>query len=555
MVLKCTLILQCRVVRNYDKKHSDNKMRGLSKTFICGLGAVVKMNLYPYSEIVITSSTVAQANKMVEDKIRDELIKKLSDYLLYMYEKEYLVITKPDDGYKIENKLNGSIMRVLPCQESSRGPRATMLIFEERRLLKQSMITSVFEKMAHPRQAKYLSNPKYANNPRWTEECQNISITSARYKYESFWTVFKKVFTRSYTDKKTKCNIFAGDIFTSISNGFKTWGDYRNAANGNPMDFLMEDLNIMVGEAEDAFFNIKNFKENQILERCFKPPTIQQLYLEEDIGNETKKEDEVRLIISDFAFANTTSAEKNDNTMIMCMSLHWKKNRFERHVDYLGGHPASDSLGAADRIRGLVYDYEADYYILDLRGGGEALFNYMTVPKQDDERGIHWNYHGLGLAPKYQIAQSNKLEDLRSRVVDENPIPCMIPVVATNVINSNMWTSLKKQLMCNNIKFPISMQDRQTLLEDSGDFFKLSSEELAEDLETYGQIDNLIQEAINLKAEYKNDLVRLQEPRSGTKDRAIVLAYGNYIAEMIENEWIKQSLQEETDIDSMEFVW
>ena len=85
--------------------------RGLSKTFIVGLGSIVKMNLYPYSEIVITSSTIAQANKMVEDKIRDEIIKKLSDYLLYMYEKEYLVITKPDDGYKIENKLNREFNR------------------------------------------------------------------------------------------------------------------------------------------------------------------------------------------------------------------------------------------------------------------------------------------------------------------------------------------------------------------------------------------------------------------------------------------------------------
>ena len=63
------------------------------------------MNLYPYSEVIITSSTVPQANKLVEKKIRDELIKKLSPYLLYMYEKEYLVLTKSDDGYKIEEVL------------------------------------------------------------------------------------------------------------------------------------------------------------------------------------------------------------------------------------------------------------------------------------------------------------------------------------------------------------------------------------------------------------------------------------------------------------------
>lgn len=203
--------------------------RGLSKSFIVGLGAICKMNLYPYSEVVITSSTLPQANKMVEDKIRDELIKKLSPYLLYMYEKEYIIITKADDGYKIVNTLNGSILRVLPCLDSSRGVRATLLIYEECRLLKKGIIDSVFEKMAHPRQAKYLEKPEYASNPRWLEECQSIYITSARFKFEWFWRTFKDCVTGYYVDKKTRYNIFAGDIFMSIANGLKTWGDYRKS--------------------------------------------------------------------------------------------------------------------------------------------------------------------------------------------------------------------------------------------------------------------------------------------------------------------------------------
>ena len=529
--------------------------RGLSKTFIVGLGAIVKMNLYPYSEVIVTSSTIAQANKMVEDKIRDEIIKKLSDYLLYMYEKEYLVITKPDDGYKIENKLNGSIMRILPCQDSSRGPKATLLVYEECRLLKKGMVDSVFEKMAHPRQAKYLSNPLYGNNPRWKEECQHIYITSARYKFEWFWNLFKKTFTRHFTDKKSSCNIFAGDIFTSIANGFKTWGDYRNGLAGGEMDFRMEDLNEMMGESEDAFFTIKSFRENQVLQKCFRPPTIQQLYLQSDIGNRSKEENEVRLIISDFAFANTTSREKNDNTIILFMSLHWKGTRFERHVDYLEGFPASDSLGAADRIRGLIYDYDADYYVLDLRNGGETLFNYMTIPKENESRGTNWNIHGLGLSPKYQIVPSGKLEDLRSRVVDATPIQCMVPITATSETNSMMWAALKKQLECNNIKFIVSMQDRQTALEDSGEYFDLSSEALAEELLPYAQVDLLIQEAVNLKAEFRNDRIKLVEPRSGTKDRAVVLSYGNYIADLIENEWNKQNQKQEFDISQIQLVF
>lgn len=530
--------------------------RGLSKTFIVGLGAICKMNLYPYSEIVITSSTLPQANKMVEDKIRDELIKKLSPYLLYMYDNEYLIITKSDDGYKIVNTLNGSILRVLPCLDSSRGVRATLLIYEECRLLKKGIIDSVFEKMAHPRQAKYLEKPEYASNKRWLEECQSIYITSARFKFEWFWRTFKDCVTGYYIDKKTRYNIFAGDIFMSIANGLKTWGDYRKSKKmSGEMDFRMEDLNEMVGEAEDAFFTIQSFKDNQIIQKCFKPPTLSQLYTQQDLGNPQKQENEIRLIISDFAFANTTSREKNDNTIIFFMSLHWKGNRFERRIDYIEGFPASDSLGAADRIRGLIWDYQADYYILDLRNGGEVLFNYLTIPKDNPERGSAWDVHGLGLADKYQVIPQGKIDDLKSRTVDENYKPCIIPMIGTSELNSVMWVELKKQLSCNNIKFLVTMQDRQTILEDSGEYFNLTSEELANELIPYGQTEELIREAINLRAEFRNDKVKLVESRSGTKDRAVVLSYGNYIASLIENEWNKQAQTEEIDVSQIQLVW
>lgn len=68
--------------------------RGAAKSFLVALGALCEFTLKSYAEIVITSSTVPQAAKLVEKKIRDEIIKKLSPYLLYMYQHEYIVITK-----------------------------------------------------------------------------------------------------------------------------------------------------------------------------------------------------------------------------------------------------------------------------------------------------------------------------------------------------------------------------------------------------------------------------------------------------------------------------
>lgn len=531
--------------------------RNGAKSFITGLAALIKLLLYPNCYVVITASTVDQANKIVIDKIEREIIKKLSSYLLYLYENDWIKITKPTDGYKIENTLNNSVLNVVSPVESARGSRSNFTVYDEVAVMKKSSIDEIFEGMLFPRQPVYLNKyPQYANNPRWLEESKSVYLTSSKFKYQWWYKEWKNCVTGYYTDKITRYNVFASDYFDNIDNGLKTWGDFKRAkARMNDMTFRMEMLNEAIGESEDAFFTLKSFKENQVLSKCFRPPTVQQLYLQADIGNKPKEENEVRLIVSDFAFANTTSREKNDNTIILFMSLHWKGTRFERHVDYLEGFPASDSLGAADRVRGLIYDYNADYYVLDLRNGGEVLYNYITIPKENEARGANWNVHGLGLSPKYQILPQGKLDDLRSRVVDKTPIECIVPVTATAETNSVMWAALKKQLECNNIKFPLSMQDRQTALEDSGEYFELSSEALAEELSPYAQIDLLIQEAMNLKAEFRNDKIKLIEPRSGTKDRAVVLSYVNYIADLIENEWNKQAQTEEFDINSIKLIW
>lgn len=319
----------------------------------------------------------------------------------------------------------------------------------------------------------------------------------------------------------------------------------------------MEDLNEIIGESESAFFRLQTFKENQTLTRCFRPPTVQQLYLDTDLGNLQKKDNEIRFVITDFAFANTTTRQKNDNTQIMCMSLHWRDNRFERHVDYMEQFAAGDSLGATDRVRELVYDYNADYYICDLRNGGEALYNYISQPRDNPQRGSFWNPHGFGVSPKidYQVVPETKLADLRSRTVDKAPQDIVIPIVGNAEFNSLAWIALKKQLELGNIKFLMSMHERQEVMEDNGEYFALSGEDLATELAPYGEVDLLIKECIELKTEYHNDKIKLIEPRGGTKDRAVILAYGNYIASLIENEWLRQDQEEEIDYDDIQFVF
>lgn len=535
--------------------------RNGAKSFITALAALCKLLLYPNCFIVITASTVDQANKIVSEKIEREIIKKLSPYLLYLYENDWIKITKPADGYKIENTLNNSVLNVVSPVESSRGLRSNFTIYDEVAVMKKASIDQIFEGMLFPRQPVYLNKfPKYQKNKRWIEESKSVYLTSSKYKYQWWYREWKNCVTGYYTDKVTRYNVFASDYYDNIDNGLKTWGDFKRAkARMDDFSFRMEMLNEAIGESEDAFFTIQSFKDNQIIPKAFTPPTAIDIYMGTDLGNKPKGQDEVRLVIVDYAFANTTSREKNDNTIIMCMSLHWKKNRFERHVDYIEGWSAGDSIGACNRAREIWWDYEGTYLIPDTRSGGETLFNHITEPWEHPERGRNWNPHGLTITDKmqYHVVPEAKLKDLKARTVDPNAVPCIIPMISTGDINSVSWVELKKQLECGNIKFLTSMQDKQEIIEDDGTYFKMTSDELAKTLAPHMQVDLLIQEAINLKTEFRNDKIKLVEPRSGTKDRAVVLAYGNYIASLIENEWNKQAQVEDDSVewDEVPLVW
>ena len=192
-----------------------------------------------------------------------------------------------------------------------------------------------------------------------------------------------------------------------------------------------------------------------------------------------------------------------------------------------------------------------------LRNGGEVLFNRMGMPLDQNEMiGIPY-LNGLTVSDKlmYQVVTDAKFNDLIQRTIDKNAIPCIIPFIGSTELNSSAWIELRKQLDNNNIKFLIPIQERQTIIEDDGSFFKMTSEEVAQDLVPYGQTDALIQEAVNLKTEYRNDRIKLVEPRNGTKDRVVILSYVNYIMTLIENEWLKQQQESYSGWDEFDLVY
>lgn len=535
--------------------------RGLSKSFIVALFSMCKCLLFPYSEVVLTATTIKQAEKMVRNKMEKELCKKLSPILKYYYDKGLIKFSYGKEEIRVDFLMNDSWIIVAPAIDSARGERATLLIYEECRLLKKGIIDSVFEKMAHPRQAIFLMLPEYSGNDRWVEECQSIYITSARFKSEWFWRLFKTVVSECLTNKTIPYNFFAGDIFLSICHGLKTKSDYFKARKSSgELDFRMEDLNEMLGEAEDSFFTRDSFKKNQIIKNAFIPPMAQDILDRSNLGNREKKDGEIRLLWIDYAFANTTGNEANDNSVIGCLSLVNNDGKYKRPIDYITTHSPSDSFGMERKIRELFWDYKADYIVLDLRNGGELAYNNLTKEWEHPERKSiqkdvdnGWNPHGFTVCrdSSLHVISSAKIVDLVDRTVDQQAIPCIIPIQGSAELNTIMWLDLQKKLRDEEIELLIEDIVFQQQLEESKEYFSMTSEEIARRKISYIQTEMLIHEAVNLSQSWTEGKVKLTEPRSGTKDRIVALSYGNYIATLIENKLDKGDQQE--DISEEDF--
>ena len=150
-----------------------------------------------------------------------------------------------------------------------------------------------------------------------------------------------------------------------------------------------------------------------------------------------------------------------------------------------------------------------------------------------------------------------KLEDLKSRAVDPQAIPAIIPIQGTEELNSNMWLDLQKALQGEYIHFLIDELNLETLMEEDLSYFDLSSEEKAIIKLPYVHTLEMIGEAISLNQTWNGGKVKLHEPTTtdATKDKIVAVSYCNYIATLLENKYAIQNQNDTSMIDIEQLVF
>lgn len=539
--------------------------RGLSKTFLAALGGFIKCLLYPHSEVVLTATTIKTAKKMVKNKMEDELCDRFSPKLKWMKEQGLIKFKYDTEEIRVDFTFNGSWILILPETESSRGERANTLIFEECRLLKKSMVDSVFLPMRHARVPSYRLKPEYAKDSRLVEQAQIIYLTSTRYKHEWFWSAWKVCVNNFFASKRLVYNIFAGDVLTAIYHKFMTQEDYDIAKReASDIEIRMEYLNEPQGEIEGSFYTLQMFEENRIIQQAFVPPTTEEYITEYGRGEfpwfREKQDDEIRTLYIDFAFTDTVNANTTaDNTVIGCMSGYpnEKKDRYLRNCEYMETYSGSKKDESLLRIRELFLYYDVDVVLLDLRNGGEDRWVDLSKPFYHEELGIQFT--GLGIYDDDDVlafyCDKSKADNLRSRTVDPLASHVIIPVVGTDERNNNYHLAMKSALQHHIIRFPVDEMTAKENMIESGVYNTLSSNMKMRKLLGHVQLDiMIIDEAIKLQQVIKKGFISLVVAGRNKRDRIVACEYANYFFHLKELEMIKKQQQTEYDISDWQ-LW
>ena len=169
--------------------------------------------------------------------------------------------------------------------------------------------------------------------------------------------------------------------------------------------------------------------------------------------------------------------------------------------------------------------------IKNLRGNiliGLSVYDSLVIDLFDEDRGCSYE--------PWSCINDEKMA-ARSKTPSENKI--IYSIKATQTMNSDMAVLLRDCMNRGKIKFLIHEEDGREILSELKGWDKLTPEEQATFEFPYYQTTAFCNETINLNYDVVNGKIRVQETSGARKDRYSSVAYGNYIADVIEREMLK----------------
>lgn len=503
--------------------------RASAKSYLIALYACAKAVLWPGSRIVIASSTKKQAKLIVTEKIQKELIPNSPTLA-----REIKIVKAGSDDIEVFFH-NGSSIVVVPASENARGYRGTCMIYEEFRMIKKEIIDSVLSPFMFVRQVPYLKRPQYAH---LQEEPIEIYISSSWLKQHWMWEHMKLAVASMF--KTGEALLIGFDYSITLKHGIRTRKQLiKEKKKLGATSFAIEYENLMLGQSDNAYFTYDLLNKNRKLKKAFYPRKhIDVLEKKKNKFDIKKIDGEIRIVSVDVSMI---SGKENDNTSIDCIRALPTHASYERQVVYMETFNGGNTSDQAVRIKQIFEDFDADYLVLDTHNAGISLFDELGKIIYDEERD-----------KEYEAWTCFNDEKTAERIKNKNAKKVVFSIKASAALNHEIHMIMKDTLEQGKIKLLVSSSEAEDILENKKMFQTSSVDEEVFFRLPFVQTDVLINEMINLSYEYNENskTIKLKEPSTGTKDRYVSLAYGNYFIQLLERD-----LSEDNGEDDFIFLY
>lgn len=504
--------------------------RGQGKSWLIAIYCIARCILYPGTQIVLAAGTKGQAGLIITEKIKT-LYKQYPAIRFEIGDERNIATNanKPEVEFA-----NSSKITAVPSADQARGYRANILILDEFRLIKPN----TYREILHPflnvqRKPGYSKRPEYSNLP--VEENKEIFISSAWYKTNWSWPIFKghlrnmisgngRYFAVSLPYQLSVFHKLLSDTFVKDTQADDSY---------DPTSFRMEYAANFVGENNKAYYKLDPLNKIRTVAKTFNPPTNRE-FVENKMRSKPKvlsnfrrvdRVNEIRLVALDIALMGGNKNVKNDTSAFTLIRLIRSGRTYKRQVVYL--ESIRESIATQDlaiRLKQLYYDFEADYVVMDANGNGLGVFDACATVLSDKERGVEY--------PAW-ASMNDKATNERTNT---KGLPIVYTVKASSEFNHEIAVGLKNAIETGKLQLPIDHMMMQEQLQNEKEYRKLDDSEKTKLLYPYLQTTALINELVSLEYEVRGVYIRIKEVGTATKDRYSSLAYGNYYANVLENE-------------------
>nr|WP_312985300.1 hypothetical protein [Clostridioides sp.] len=490
--------------------------RGFAKSWIAALYACIRAVLYPNSKIGIGAFTKSQAELIIREKIEKELITQSP-----MLKAE---IKKIECNNKISKVTfhNGSTIEAIVTNEQSRGFRFNVFILDEFRLVKKEIQDRIIKPFMNVnRHLKFKRNGKYEDVK--PEPNKEIFLSSAWFKMDDSYEKFKEYVNDMLSGREKF--VLSCNYRLSVHHGLLD--EDRAEELRREMDavsWYMEMESLFFGENEDSIFKLSYINPCRTLKNPFYPPTDLEVISNNKIikSNLKRQKDEIRIIAADIAIAE---GEHNDNSIYTCIRLLPKGDTYERLVVHIEAHNGMKPDLQAIRLKQLFFDFDANFLIIDTQNVGQSVLTDLIRVNFDDARNKEY--------PAFSSVNKNKLHN---NIITKDNYPVIYEMQAYGQINHDCIIGLLDSFLKKKIKLPINDIEANDFLLEKTDYAKKDSAEQVRMLLPYKQATLLVNELINLEQQKNGKWLSVKEKGNARKDRYSSLSYGNYLANLLEEE-------------------